>query len=123
MKRYIRSSLNPDELDVPESAKHGNCFEVALHTFMEDPQNYILVHGVVSGQGPLDGIKYCHAWVLDGDTVIDNTQKKLNRLPKVVYYSLGDISITREYDSKDVYNMMEKYGTYGPWDFIFDNYY
>ena len=90
---------------------------------MENPKRYTLVHGVVSGQGPLEGIEYCHAWVLDGDDVIDDTlPPDMRRIPADLYYSMGNIELTREYDWHDVAEMLDEYGTYGPWDDVFDPY-
>lgn len=125
MKRYVKSSLDPEEAGIPEENRNGDCFKVALNTFFKDPVNYILVHGVVTGQGPLEGIQYCHAWVIDkaGDFVIDNTQSRYKKMPLGLYYMLGNIEITREYDLKSVTEMMNKYKTYGPWDPVFDNYF
>lgn len=80
-----------------------------------------ILHGVVTGQGPLEGIEYCHAWVIDGETVIDKTIPQ-KRIPVGLYYHIGKISITREYDKNDVMKMLDKYGTYGPWDPVFKNY-
>ena len=118
-KEEISSGVNLDE--IPDENKHGDCFVVALNTFLEDPNNYVLVHGVVAGQGPLEGVEYCHAWVIDDETVIDNTIPQ-KRIPVGLYYYIGKISITREYDKNDVMKMLDKYGTYGPWDPVFRNY-
>lgn len=121
MKRYIYSVVDID--DVPEENKHGNCFVVALHKFMENPRRYTLVHGVVTGQGALDGLQYCHAWVEDGNTVIDMTlPSNMQKFPKDAYYAIGHIEITRRYNAKNVYDMLDKYETYGPWDKVFDKY-
>lgn len=123
MKRYIFSKT--DISDIPEENKHGNCFVVALHKFMENPRRYTLVHGVVTGQGPLEGIQYCHAWVIDENTdkVIDMTlPTKMQKIPVELYYNIGQISITKEYKASDVAKMLDKYGTYGPWDKVFKNY-
>ena len=123
MKRYIKSAVKLE--DVPEENKHGNCYVVALHKFMENPKRYTLVHGVVTGQGPLEGLQYNHAWVIDerNEQVIDMTQPAGHqRFPVGIYYMLGKISLTREYKAKDVYKMLDKYGTYGPWDKVFDAY-
>lgn len=123
MKRYIYSTYDLD--DISEENKHGNCFVVALNKFMENPRKYTLVHGVVTGQGPLEGIEYCHAWVIDEgtDTVIDMTlPSNMQKFPVNVYYAIGQISITREYKAADVSKMLDKYGTYGPWDKVFNGY-
>ena len=114
-----------DISNIPEENKNGNCFEVALNKFMQNPKRYTLVHGVVTGQGPLEGIQYCHAWVIDEktDKVIDMTLPSgKQQIPVGLYYYIGKISITKEYDASEVLDMLDKYGTYGPWDSIFDPY-
>lgn len=121
----IKLEYDGDLSDIPEENKHGNCFVVALNKFMENPRKYTLVHGVVTGQGPLEGIQYCHAWVEDsfGD-VWDGTLPEpfCNGISHEFYYSLGKIKITRKYDAKKVYDMLDKYETYGPWDSVFNKY-
>ena len=125
MKRLHSIMSDVDLSDIPEENKHGDCFVVALNTFLKKPKRYTLVHGVVTGQGPLDGIEYCHAWVIDEstDTVIDNTLPPgSNKYPVDIYYAIGQISITREYDYRGVLEMVDKYETYGPWDPVFNKY-
>ena len=120
MKRVI-CAIDYD--DIPEENKHGSCYVDALHTFMEDPAHRTLVHGIVTGQGPIEGIQYGHAWVEDGDTVIDATlPSSMQCLPKSLYYAIGQIDQTVEYDWHAVQEMLDEYGTYGPWDPLFDNY-
>ena len=121
--KYLFEAMNiPD--DIPDENKNGNCYQAALHKFMEDPQRYTLVHGVVTGQGAVSGIQYGHAWVEDGDTIIDMTlPPQMQRLPKPAYYAIGHIKITRRYGPDDVLEMLDEYGTYGPWDEVFDDYY
>ena len=111
--------------EIPEENKHGDCFVQALNTFLENPKKYILVHGVVTGQGPLAGVQYCHAWVIDErkDIVIDKTlPKQYQEMPVGIYYWTGKISITKEYNYKEVLEMIDKYETYGPWDKVFEKY-
>lgn len=114
-----------DISDIPEENKHGDCFVVALHKFMENPKRYTLVHGIVTGQGAIEGVQYCHAWVIDEktDNVIDMTLPAgKQKIPVNLYYYIGDISITKEYNASQVSKMLEKYGTYGPWDAVFNDY-
>lgn len=120
--RYLSEAVDID--DIPEENKNGNCFVVALNKFMEKPNKYILVHGVVTGQGAIEGLQYCHAWVEDGNTVIDMTlPEALQQFPKDVYYAIGHIDITRKYDVNEVMNKLDEFGTYGPWDKVFERYY
>ena len=76
--------------------KDGDCYEAAgkyiMDECMTDDCNLILVHGEVSGQGDLTGIRYGHAWVEDGGTVIDKSNGRDLTMPKVFYYSLGQIA-------------------------------
>lgn len=109
--------------DIPEENKHGNCFQTAVNTVMENP-NYILCHGVVCGQGPISGIEYLHAWAEDGDTVIDNTQKnpKNRVMDKVLYYALGNIHDVCKYSYREMLENLVEYEHYGPWDDRFEGY-
>ena len=121
MKRYIRS-YNLD--DIPEENKHGDCFVSALHNQVNHSrEGYILVHGIVTGQGVIEGIQYCHAWCEKGDMVYDLTlPSKYQKMPKIQYYAIGNIEITKRYKPEQTYHMIEKYGTYGPWDKVFEGY-
>ena len=121
--KYLIEAMNiPD--DIPDENKNGNCYQVAFNKFMENPHKYTLVHGIVTGQGPISGIQYGHAWVEDGDTIIDMTlPAHMRNLPKALYYAIGHIDITRKYNANQVLEMLDKYETYGPWDSVFDDYY
>lgn len=123
MKIYIKAGYD----DIPEENKHGDCYVTALHTFQDFYENGMkdvkLVHGVVTGQGPLDGIEYNHAWVELNDAIVCDYSNGNNVvMPISQYYNIGNIDITKKYNIRDVANMVSKYGTYGPWDPIFDNY-
>ena len=116
----LEAKVNLD--DIPDVNKGGNCYQVAFDTLIENP-NAKLVHGVVTGQGPIEGIQYTHAWVEDGDEIIDNTlSPNLRRLPKQLYYALGNIDITRKYTYKQALEQTIKTGHYGYWDKVFDDY-
>ena len=89
----------------------GDCYEAAgkyiMNECMADDCDLILVHGEVAGQGNLAGIRYGHAWVEDGNTVIDKSNGRNLHMPVPFYYSLGQIA------SPD----MSKWGTpEGMWD-------
>ena len=79
----------------------------------------ILVHGEVAGQGPLEGLTYGHAWVLDGDTVIDRSNGRNLRVPKVVYYALGGIEHIgnlHKYTWEQARTLIVKNKHWGPWE-------
>jgi hypothetical protein len=50
----------------------GDCYEAAaklLYAHRSCP-GIMLVHGTVTGQGPIAGIRYGHAWIEVGDVVL-----------------------------------------------------
>ena len=101
----------------------GDCYEAAGNymmghsVFPSRNNNLRLVHGEVTGQGSLEGVKYGHAWVEDGNTVIDTSNGRNIRMPKAAYYALGQIG-----DNVHVYTPQEfrrkvmKHEHWGPWD-------
>ena len=81
--------------------------------------NLRLVHGEVTGQGPLEGVNYGHAWVEDGNTVIDVSNGKNVRIPKSVYYAVGNIKNNGNihvYKPKEFRQKMMQSKHWGPWD-------
>ena len=98
----------------------GDCYQAAgrlIMNFIGD-ENHILVHGMVNGQGSLEGKRYGHAWLEVGDTIYDHSNGRELELPKRVYYQMGNI---REEDNKyykyiDAAKFMVEDGTWGPWE-------
>ena len=86
----------------------------------------VLVHAEIVGQGAIAGLKYGHAWVEDGEMVIDVSNGRNIRMPKVIYESLANL---RRHDStppfqpnwhrytgKQAAAKMVKHRHFGPWD-------
>jgi hypothetical protein len=101
----------------------GDCYEAAGNymtekcMFSRGDCHLILVHAEVIGQGPIDGLKYGHAFVLDGDTVIDNSNGRNLKMPKQVYYNVGGIGANvHEYSFEDFRQKIMEYKHWGPWD-------
>jgi len=94
----------------------GDCFVAAFRYQMDNPKA-LLVHGLVTGQGPIEGVVYPHAWNEEGDEAIDTSMGRNIRLPKSAYYALGKISHTVKYTHERAIKVMEKNNlwTYGPW--------
>jgi len=62
---------------------------------------------------------YGHAWILDGDLVIDQSNGRNIRLPRQIYYSIGNIEWLNnyyEYTVEQALEKMEESMHYGPWD-------
>lgn len=106
------------------SAK-GDCYEAAGKYMMDqclikgDSCGITLVHGEVAGQGPAAGLTFGHAWVLDGETVIDQSNGRNIRMPRMLYYALGGIEHMgniHEYDWGKARVNILKFKHWGPWD-------
>jgi len=110
----------------------GDCMEAAANFMMRCHSNFfgeqeknmkgaVLVHALVWGQGTVMGMRFPHAWVENGDTVIDRSNGRDIRMDKRVYYAMGQIK-PKETGTYKVYTYqeMKKKLTstrhYGPWD-------
>ena len=103
----------------------GDCYEANGKYFMDKAlfpgtdKSLRLVHGEVTGQGPLSGVNYGHAWVEDGNTVIDVSNGKNVRMPKDLYYALGGIDRNdnlHKYTAREFQRKISDYEHWGPWD-------
>jgi hypothetical protein len=102
----------------------GDCYEAAAKYVIENSilgskKNLKLVHGEVAGQGELDGVNFGHAWVLDGNKVIDKSNGGNLVLPKSAYYDLGkidEIGNIHVYTPEQMRDKLLKFGHYGPWE-------
>ncbi len=102
----------------------GDCYEANGKYFMEHSMgggrgNMRLVHGEVTGQGSLAGVNYGHAWVEDGNTVIDVSNGRTIRMPKAVYYALGNIEWNdniHKYKVDEFRRRVLDHEHWGPWD-------
>ena len=101
---------------------NGDCFPAALNLLLEfhalrqlTSTEPVLVHGIVTGQGKIDGVQHWHAWVEIGDTVIDRSNDKDIKLPKGLYYSIGKIDQTWRYTPDEAWSEATDNDHYGPW--------
>ena len=94
----------------------GNCFEVALLNATANPELDV-VHGVVCGQGPLEGIAFPHAWNEWGGVVIDDSNGRSVEMPASAYYAIGNIDESKvfRYSYREAIEMAVDFETYGPW--------
>jgi len=107
----------------------GNCYQAAadfaIGKFFAPHIDFIgkpyIVHAEVKGQGKLEGIRYGHAWVEDDENVYDHSNGREIKLPKQIYYLLGDIKTDdpkkyRKYTFAEARKKMLDTGIYGSWD-------
>lgn len=112
-------------ITIPKKNMHGDCFETAGryvmdHTFLnkEENKNIFLVHGEVTGQGAIKGVKYGHAWVEENGMVIDNSNKRNIKIPKELYYAIGNITNTIKYTPEEARKKMLQFKHWRPWDLV-----
>lgn len=116
-----------------EAGTLGDCFKVAANLVapllgivnekVSDLTDVALVHGIVTGQGHLEGIRFTHAWV-EGVTkdgipmVIDASNGREVVIPQGLYYVIGRISPDEceRYSAEDAIDRMMSSAHYGPWD-------
>ena len=98
----------------------GDCYQAAGKYVLAHPDDKILlVHGEVAGRGRLSGKTFGHAWVLDGDTVIDQSNGRNLRIPKAVYYAIGqvgEIGNVYTYTPERALVNVLRHKHWGPWD-------
>ena len=113
---------------VAVTERTGDCYEAAINYLAdtvigmgvtEPNHNLRLVHAEVAGTGKLRGYTLGHAWVEDGDTVIDTSNGKHLRIPKEIYYAIGKISEINNihiYTPEEARERVLETMVYGPWD-------
>ena len=99
--------------------KLGDCYVAAGRYMMDNggmSSNIVLVHGEVSGQGPLKGVRFGHAWIEIGGNVLEVANGRHMTLPKEVYYVIGNVDKTHKYGYKEFLEKIKQTGHWGPWE-------
>lgn len=109
----------------------GDCYEAAFKFMMskrfvqsEQAKNdFTLVHAEVMGQGPLEGVSYGHAFVIDNttDIVIDVSNGRNIKMGVGLYFAIGGIDYLNnihKYTWSEANEKAAVTGVYGPWDLI-----
>jgi hypothetical protein len=121
--KKAEEDFEEEDIEIPENSKGGDCYQVSGRYIMDSGlmggnPNLVLVHGIVTGQGPIEGIQYGHAWVEEGDICIDLSKGKEIKMPKTLYYTLGNIDPSKQfrYTPEEMRKNILKYKHWGPWD-------
>jgi len=105
---------------IKKPARRGDCFEAAGRYVSDHfgEKGLVLVHGEVEGSegGEIEGLRYGHAWVEEGNTVIEVANGNHLRIPKALYYLFGKVGKTHRYAGREALEMMLSHGHYGPWE-------
>jgi|TARA_R110000823_G_scaffold280983_2_gene399146 hypothetical protein len=106
--------------DILLEGKLGDCYPAGGRLIMNffGDATHKLVHGMVNGQGALEGMRYGHCWVESKDTVLDHSNGRKLEVPKQVYYALGriDPKECKYYSPEECRKWMLEDGTWGPWE-------
>tara|TARA_R100001594_G_scaffold82823_3_gene117440 strand:- start:1274 stop:1720 length:447 start_codon:yes stop_codon:yes gene_type:complete len=110
--------------DILLEGKMGDCYPAGGRLIMEffGDKNHKLVHGMVNGQGVLEGKRYGHCWVESRDTVLDHSNGRKLEIPKQVYYALGRVNPKecKYYTAEEAAKFMVDEGHWGPWEMTGD---
>ena len=98
----------------------GDCYPAGGRLIMNffGDKEHKLVHGMVNGQGALEGMRYGHCWVESRDTVLDHSNGRKLEIPKQVYYALGRVNPKecKYYTAEEAAKFMVDEGHWGPWE-------
>ena len=106
---------------INEHERTGDCFTSSYEFMMSDcgrNKALKLVHGYVTGQGPLEGERFSHGWCEDNEYVYDYSNNRQIKFPIDSYYQLGNI-IREECKYYTFLETIEKgieYKFRGPWE-------
>lgn len=108
----------------------GDCYEAAftLITECSFPLPAFLCHGAVTGYGPIEGVRYGHAWVeLHGDAnflVLDHSNGRRMTVFGPVYYEAGQVNPeeVRRYTRTEALANFIMFETFGYWDPFFERF-
>lgn len=132
--------------NIPKENQHANCYKLVYELVARNrfdtknrKKNMVIVHGIPTGQGAINGLRYGHAWAeyqLEMPDITNMNPKanlstqdfevwmvadpsaKINGIPRQLYYGVGNInpSETVRYTCDEALSKMHESGHYGPWD-------
>lgn len=105
--------------------RKGNCYRAAFDALLDGrtPPGSVLVHGEATGQGPIEDVRFGHAWVEHGDLVYEFSNGLDLVLSAHLYYAVGQI-VEEVYGQRKLFrytvnearNWALETGHYGPWE-------
>lgn len=113
----------------------GDCYEANGKAFMDNKSPTArLIHADITPRiGAMAGSTYGHAWIQDGDKLVDHTTvgtdvmdliKGFDDMPeefagkvssKSIFYGLAEPKNIKSYDMKQMAKMITKHKNWGPW--------
>ena len=99
------------------SARRGHCFTNALQ-FAARNRAWDIVHGIPLGRGPIDGVRFAHAWneiTHEGVRWVYDAYNDV-LMPAELFYLLGAIRYTITYTVDAAAEKLDETDHAGPWD-------
>ena len=98
----------------------GDCYMAGGRLIMQymSQMGARLVHGMVSGQGALEGQRFGHCWVEFKDKCLDYSNDNRHEIDKDLYYLMGrvDPNECHYYTPREASGKMMRHEHWGPWD-------
>ena len=112
----------------------GDCYEANGRAFQDNnsPTARLIHADITPRLGNMAGRTYGHAWIEDGNKLVDHTTVGTNvmalisgfdDLPdnlgvssKSIFYGIADPKNIKRYDSEALFKMITKHQTWGPWE-------
>jgi hypothetical protein len=128
LRHWARQPVIKGTLDIMSGRRIGNCYEVAGDFMIEKSlqgtaELYKLVHGIVTGQGPIADVQHGHAWIEYSEARLDLVfdPSTGTTLPREFFYKIGQIEVVIRYDWKEAKLLMSEHRHYGPWNAVIWN--
>ena len=101
----------------------GHCYEGSVQYLLKLKKfdkflasRCTLCHGIVHGQGIIEGLLYPHAWIEIGEDVMDWVCLEDQRFfGKELFYTMGNPLDVIKYNLEDALYNLIKYKHFGPW--------
>jgi hypothetical protein len=117
---------------------HGDCYEANGMIFrdIKSPTARLVHADITPRLGKMAGRTYGHAWIEDGDKLVDHTtgssimdliggfddMPEENVSSKSIFYGIADPKNIKKYDTKAFADMIRKHKHWGPWSDRTDEY-
>lgn len=96
----------------------GDCYVAAIDLMCMIPRELEprLVHATVTGQGPIAGVRFGHAWVEIGQVAFDFSNGREIAMRAGRYREIGEASDVREYTRTEAAEHIRRTEHAGPWE-------
>ena len=132
---FIKEKYTGDNWQLLEVDDYGDCYEANGMIFrdIKSPTARLVHADITPRLGKMAGRTYGHAWIEDGDKLVDYTTgssimdliKGFDDVPeefagkvssKSIFYGIADPKNIKKYDTKAFSDMIRKHKHWGPWE-------